>query len=148
MGNWGRVLLASGTACAKISALACLSLPRAGEIGWRVHSRHLIHHCSLLPSLLSHPSHLSQESKSQPDGHSPPSSLPLLQGRQRPKHLLSAAGPPARLSGRSIGHSCRSTAANEATSLPPSLQGMGKGPAAQTAPGRTSRGMVFSDYHP
>lgn len=68
--------------------------------------------------------------------------------KEGPSHLLCVAGPPAGLSGRSMGHPCCSTAAGEVNSLPPSLGGKEKRLAALRAPRRTSRGMASSDQPP
>ena len=74
--------------------------------------------------------------------------LILPWGQQGPSHLLCGAGPPAWLSGRSMGHARCFTAAGEANSCPPLLGGAEKGLATLRAPGRTSRGMASSDQPP
>lgn len=89
---------------------------------------------------LGHPSHLSDVPESQPGAPLTHYFLLILPwGKQGPSHLLfGAAAPPARRSGRSMGHPRRSAAAGGPSSLPASLRETDTGPAAPRDPGRTT----------
>lgn len=143
MGHWERVLQAGDTTGKGF----CSGLPRGkgtrGQTG-----RHTAG--SFPPTLhqggaSATPSHFSQVTAWRLCTHC---SHILPRDKQGPSHLLSVAGLPSRLSGRSMGHPPRSAAAGDANSLPLSLGRTENGPAAWRAPGRTSRGMTSSDQPP
>lgn len=144
------MLLGKGAPCRGHSACKCFcsSCPRANEIRcpdrW-AHSRPFndssLPHSHPAPRWrLRHPKPplLSPRGTTRhPLTHcSPPSSS--HEANRGASHLLFAAGPPARLSGTSMGHPGRSVAAGETNSLSPSVGGADKGSMALRAPGRTN----------
>lgn len=70
-----------------------------------------------------------------------------LWGQEGPSYSPSAAGPPAWLSGWSMGQACL-CGCREAISFSPSLGGSGKGLAAQRAPRRTQKAWLSQCSHP